>query len=133
MNTDRTQRSEKSEASKSTMKQKLYKQKVEERKKVNKPKKRRKTSHYKDSSIVQSCCICKATTPLLIISIHFLDYTIGELCMDRHFKNTEDAQKLLKGAIKISRGKMINITSAMHEIQGLKKVQMAANQSAKVK
>ena len=118
-------------ASKSTMKQKLYKQKAEEREKANRPKKRGKTSHYKGNSVMKSCCICKATTPLPIISVHFLGYIICEFCMNRHFQNKEDAQGVLKDAIEISREKMISITSAIHEIQGLRKVQMAATQSAK--
>src|SRR5262245_26080853 len=115
------------------MKQKLYKQKADERKEANRPKKRGKVSHYKGNSIMKACCICKATTPSPIISIHFLGYIICEFCMNRRFKNKEDAQKVLKDAINISKEKKINITSAIHEIQGLKEVQITANQSAEGK
>ena len=103
------------------MKRKLHEQGVIERQKANRPKKRKRASHYKGKAVMKQCSICKATTPGSMLSLRVGDHAVCEFCQDKYFKDRENPQVLLKSAIDMSISQGIEIREALHEIEGVRK------------
>jgi len=69
---------------------------------VENQKKGKGVSRDKEKAVTKPCSICKITPHGSMLSLHVDDYAVCNFCQDKHFKDREEPQVILKSAIDIS-------------------------------